>query len=188
MQQMVRTGEADFLVPERVWQEFSRGLTEPRPELMFEVMQRTGLLAKAFPEIKAWPGRFSGSVPVRFAVLAWPLGQEEVQALCERLRSPGDVRELALAAVRNRDGLRKSTPEALLGVLKGADAFRRPERFAELLEAARLAEPGVDTARIERARAAAARVDAGSIAGTAQGADIGRLVDEARLKAIRELG
>jgi tRNA nucleotidyltransferase (CCA-adding enzyme) len=188
MEQMVQAGEADFLVPERVWQEFSRGLGERRPELMFEVLQRAGLLAKAFPELKAWPPRFSGSVPVRFAVLAWPLAENEVQALSERLRAPSEVRDLALATVRSREGLKKSTPEALFGVLKGADAFRRPERFAELLEAARLAEPGIDTARVERARAAAAAVDAGAIAASAQGADIGRLVDEARLKAIRALG
>jgi tRNA nucleotidyltransferase (CCA-adding enzyme) len=55
MQQMVQAGEADFLVPERVWQEFARGLAEPHPEQMFEVLQRAGLLAKAFPEIKACP-------------------------------------------------------------------------------------------------------------------------------------
>ena len=79
-----RFRETDYLVPERVWQEFSRGLAEPHPEQMFEVMQRTGFLAKAFPEIKAWPRRFSGSVPVRFAVLAWPLGEKRVEALCER--------------------------------------------------------------------------------------------------------
>ncbi|HEU4353912.1 MAG TPA: multifunctional CCA tRNA nucleotidyl transferase/2'3'-cyclic phosphodiesterase/2'nucleotidase/phosphatase [Burkholderiales bacterium] len=188
MRRMVESGEADYLVAERVWQEFARGLAEPHPEQMFEVMQRTGLLANAFPEIRAWPRRFSGSVPVRFAVLAWPLGEREVQALCERLRAPTDVRELALAAARNKEGLKRSTPEALLGVLKGADAFRRPERFAELLEAARLAEPGIDIARIERARAAAAAVDAGAIASSAQGADIGRLVDEARLEALREFG
>jgi tRNA nucleotidyltransferase (CCA-adding enzyme) len=188
MQQMVQAGEADFLVPERVWQEFARGLAEPHPEQMFEVLQRAGLLAKAFPEIKAWPARFSGSVPVRFAALAWPLAEKEVQALSERLRAPSEPRDLALAAVRNKQGLKKSTPDALLGVLKGADAFRRPERFAELLEAARLAEPGIDTARMERARAAAAAVDAGAIASSAQGADIGRLLDEARLKAIKELG
>ncbi|HET9350688.1 MAG TPA: multifunctional CCA tRNA nucleotidyl transferase/2'3'-cyclic phosphodiesterase/2'nucleotidase/phosphatase, partial [Burkholderiales bacterium] len=85
MKHMVASGETDYLVPERVWQEFSRGLAEPDPERMFEVLQRTGFLAKAFPEIKAWPRRFSGSVPVRFAVLAWPLGEKQVQALCERL-------------------------------------------------------------------------------------------------------
>jgi tRNA nucleotidyltransferase (CCA-adding enzyme) len=188
MKDMVVSGEADYLVPERVWQEFARGLAEPHPELMFEVLQRAGFLQKAFPEIKAWPRRLSGSLPVRFAVLTWPLEEKEVQALCERLRAPNEVRELALAACRNREGLKSSSPESLLGVLKGADALRRPERFAELLEAARLAEPGIDTARIERERAAAAAVDAGAIAGSGRGADIGRLIDQARLKAIRESG
>jgi len=189
MRRMVESGEADFLVPERVWQEFSRGLAEPRPERMFEVLEECGFLKKTFPELKAWPKRFSGSVPVRFAVLAWPLGEKEAQALCGRLRTPSEVRELALAAVRNREGLGKSTPEALLGVLKGADAFRRPERFAELLEAARLAEPGINTARLQRAFQAASAVDAGAIAAKAASpSEIGKLVDEARLKAIRELG
>ena len=121
-------------------------------------------------------------------MLAWPLEEKDLRALCERLRAPAEVRDLALAANRCKGGLKNSTPEALLGVLRGADAFRRPERFAELLEAARLAEPGIDTTRAERARAAAAAVDAGAIAASASGADIGRLVDEARLKAIRSLG
>ncbi|MGQ0547791.1 MAG: hypothetical protein ACT4P3_21095 [Betaproteobacteria bacterium] len=188
MQRMVASGEADALVPERVWQEIAKGLAEPHPPRMFEVLKASGLLAKAYPEIERWPQRFSASLAVRFAHLVWPLQEREVEALCERLRAPSEVRELALLAVRNAEGMRKSTPEALLGVLKGADAFRRPERFSELLEAARLAEPGIDTARLERARRAAAAVDAGAIARSAQGADIGRRVDAARLQAIRELG
>jgi tRNA nucleotidyltransferase (CCA-adding enzyme) len=188
MRSMVDAGEADYLVAERVWQEFSRGLAEAHPERMFEVLERCGFLKKALPEIGAWPQSFSGSVPVRYARLAWPLREGEIEALSERLRAPNEVRELAATAARNKALLKKSDPEDLLALLKGADAFRRPERFAELLEVARLAEPSIDTARIERARAAAAGVDAGAIAKSAKGADIGRLVDRARLKAIRELG
>ena len=89
---------------------------------------------------------------------------------------------------RARRFILRVRPDALLGVLKRADAFRRPERFAQLLEAARLADRGIDTARVERARAAAAAVDASAIAPSAHGADIGRLIDEARLRVIRELG
>src|SRR5688572_6036822 len=44
MQEMVYSGEADHLVPERVWQEFSRGLEELHPELMFDVLHRCGFL------------------------------------------------------------------------------------------------------------------------------------------------
>jgi len=185
MKRMVDTGEADYLVPERVWQEFSRGLAQPHPELMFEVLERCGFLQKLMPELKGRPQSFSGSIAARFALLAWPLKESEVNALCERLRAPNEVRELALAACRNRGALRNSTPEKLLELLKRADAFRRPERFAELLEVARLAEPDIDTARIERALRAAAAVDAGAIAAAAASpSEIPKLIDEARIKAI----
>jgi tRNA nucleotidyltransferase (CCA-adding enzyme) len=188
MTKMVYSGETDYLVPERVWQEFSRGLAEPHPELMFDVLHRCGFLRKAFPELKSWPKSFSGSVAVRFALLAWPLREPEVNALCERLRAPNEVRELALAACRNRTALRSSTPQALLELLKRADAFRRPERFAELLEVARLAEPHIDTARVQRALQAASAVDAGAIAAKADSpAEIPRLVDQARVKAIGQV-
>jgi tRNA nucleotidyltransferase (CCA-adding enzyme) len=187
MRKMVDSGEVDYLVPERVWQEFARGLGEPHPELMFEVLERCGFLRKVFPELKSWPKRFPSSLAARFALLAWPLKESEVNALCERLRAPNDVRELALAACRNRGALRSSTPEALLELLKRADAFRRPERFAELLEVARLAEADIDTKRIEQALRAAAAVDAGAIAAKAGSPSaIARLVDEARIKAIAQ--
>src|SRR5690349_13265121 len=39
MRRMVDSGEADFLVPERVWQEFSKGLMEKEPERMFDVLE-----------------------------------------------------------------------------------------------------------------------------------------------------
>ena len=188
MRSMVDSGEAQFLVPERVWQEFARGLAEPHPERMFEVLERCGLLGKAFGELKAWPARFAGSLPVRFAHLTWPLAAAETQALCDRMRAPNDVRELAITAARNRDKLRASSAQSMLDLLKAADAFRRPERFAELLQAARLSEPGIDTARFERALEAASAVDAGAIAKKAASPrDIGRMVDEARLAALRSL-
>ncbi len=185
MKGMVASGEADYLVPERVWQEFARGLMEPHAPRLFEVLRDAGLLAKAFPELKAWPQQFCGSLSVRFAHLTWPLPESQIEALCERLKAPNEVRELALAAGRAKPTLKQASPEAMLALLKGADAFRRPERFSEVLQAARLAEPGTDIARIERARAAASAVDAGGIAQSASGPDIGRRVDQARLEAIR---
>ena len=187
MRRMVESGEADHLVAERVWQEFSRGLAEAHPERMFEVLEQCGFRRKLFPELAAWPSAFSGSIAVRFALLTWPLGESEIGALSERLRAPGEVRELAVTAARNRKALKSAgsaSAQVLLGLLKSADAFRRPERFAELLQAARLAEPAIDAARVERALRAAVAVDAGSIARSAQGADIARLIDEARAKAI----
>jgi len=184
MRQMVGSGETDYLVPERVWQEFSKGLAEAHPEKMFEVLEQSGLRQTLLPEIASTPKKWPSSVPARFALLTWPLQEGQVNALTDRLRTPNEVRELALTASRCRNKLRSSTPEGLLELFKSADAFRRPERFAELLEVARFADPGVDRAAIERALHLATAVDAGEIAKRASGAEIARLVDEARVKAI----
>jgi len=50
-QQMVRNGDVDALVPERVWQELARGLLEQRPSRMFGVLRRCGALARLLPEV-----------------------------------------------------------------------------------------------------------------------------------------
>jgi tRNA nucleotidyltransferase (CCA-adding enzyme) len=100
---------------------------------------------------------------------------------------PNEVRDLALTAARSRAKLRSTTPGALLDLFKTADAFRRPERFTELLEVARSADTGIDAPRIERALRAAASVDAGAIAAKAAApAEIPKLLDQARLTAIGE--
>ena len=51
MRKMVGAGEVDALVPERVWQEVSRGLMETRPSRMFAVLRECGALARILPEI-----------------------------------------------------------------------------------------------------------------------------------------
>ncbi|MDO9002169.1 MAG: multifunctional CCA addition/repair protein [Aquabacterium sp.] len=52
MQDMVEHGEVDHLVPERVWQELSRGLMESKPSRMFEVLRSCGALARLLPEVE----------------------------------------------------------------------------------------------------------------------------------------
>lgn len=51
MRQMVERGEADALVPERVWQELIKALAESRPSVFFEVLRSCGALRVIFPEI-----------------------------------------------------------------------------------------------------------------------------------------
>jgi tRNA nucleotidyltransferase (CCA-adding enzyme) len=186
MRAMVDSGEADALVPERVWQEFAKGLAEEQPGRMFEVLQAAGLQAKLLPGLRDIPQSISGSVPARFARLAWMLEAKDVDAVCERLRAPNEVRELAVLASRSRAALQKaSTPDELLALLKSADAFRRPERFAELLSVARA--QGIDPARFETALKAATAVNAREIASQAASpAETGRLIDDARRRAIAE--
>ena len=51
MREMVHAGEVDALVPERVWQELSRGLMEAAPERMFTELRACGALQRLLPEI-----------------------------------------------------------------------------------------------------------------------------------------
>jgi tRNA nucleotidyltransferase (CCA-adding enzyme) len=51
LRQMVHNGEVDALVPERVWQELSRGLMCDTPSRMFNVLRDTGALQRLLPEV-----------------------------------------------------------------------------------------------------------------------------------------
>jgi len=95
------------------------------------------------------------STAVRFAVLThdlgkgitpreqWPahLGHEEagvalVEALAERLKVPNGYRELAVLTCRYHQVVHRAAelrPATVLKLLENADAFRRPDRFSELL-------------------------------------------------------
>jgi tRNA nucleotidyltransferase (CCA-adding enzyme) len=220
MRAMVASGEADALVPERVWQEFSRGLMEGDAALMLVVLAETGLLGKLLPELalafdhgraandaarvlvrslECAAGERLGLAP-RFALLA--LGApspEAVSALSARLKAPGECRDLAVLAHKQGEGLRRA-PELgaadLLGLLERCDAFRRPERFGELLAVCECAERGArgwgripypPRAVLRRALAAAAGVDAAAIASQGEKPEIAARVRGARIAAIETL-
>jgi tRNA nucleotidyltransferase (CCA-adding enzyme) len=51
MRAMVANGEVDHLVPERVWTETARALSESRSERFFETLRDCGALARIFPEL-----------------------------------------------------------------------------------------------------------------------------------------
>jgi tRNA nucleotidyltransferase (CCA-adding enzyme) len=162
MRQMVVNGEADALVPERVWQEISRGLMEEKPSRMFAALRACGALARVLPEIdallhaptaigdqvmQAVDAAASRAMPleVRFALLAVHLGdhaglqagQERADAMCERLRVPNDCRDLARLAVREHAAIERMAmlaAHAVMGLFERTDALRKPERFGRLLD------------------------------------------------------
>ena len=73
----------------------------------------------------------------------WPShrGHEEAGVpliidLCDRLKVPNEFRELAILTARHHASVHRAaelTPATLLRLLETVDAFRRPERFGELL-------------------------------------------------------
>ena len=56
LQQMVRDGEVDHLVPERVWAETRKALGETQPSAFLRVLREAGALVVLFPEVDALYG------------------------------------------------------------------------------------------------------------------------------------
>jgi len=96
-----------------------------------------------------------GGIAVRFAVLMHDLGKAvtpadilpshhgheeagvaQVEALCERLRVPNHLRELAVITARYHTHVHRAfelRADTVLKTLESCDALRRPERFADFL-------------------------------------------------------
>jgi tRNA nucleotidyltransferase (CCA-adding enzyme) len=244
MRQMVKSGEVDALVPERVWQETERALGESRPDVFFQTLRSCGALAVIFPEIDGLFGvpqpprwhpevdtgvhvmlavRYAASIgaptSVRFAVMMhdlgkaltprdqWPShrGHEEggvplVEALSQRLRVPNGYRELAVLGARHHAVVHRAAElrtDTMLRLFEATDAFRRPERFLELLQVCESdargrtgleSQPYPQAQYLRRARDAAAAVqlteeERAGLAGPA----IGERIRSKRLAAISEV-
>jgi tRNA nucleotidyltransferase (CCA-adding enzyme) len=193
---IVQQGEADALVPERVWQELARGLMEARPSRMVEVLARSGLLQRWAapldnrPEVLVALDRAADRglpLPARFAILASGLpSPEALDGLLSRLRAEQDSAQLARLLIQlSADLKRAATPLERLQVLERADAIRRPERF-DLLLAAYEALSGSSADSWRSALAAVRSIDAGAIAARHEDdpAAIARALHEARLATL----
>ncbi len=196
MRAMVDRGEADALVPERVWQELARGLMEAKPSRMLEALADCGLIARLYPELAdiatIAPALDRAAdrglaLPARFAILAAACATpERLAELLAKLPVDGASAGLARLLVE----LRRTLPQAQdapgqLAALERADALRRPERFESLLAAVETLD-AVDLDPLRRALRAASAVDAGTIAArhAPDAAAIAAAVRQARLEAI----
>ena len=177
---MVANGEVDALVPERVWQELSRGLMEARPDRLLDVLRGCGALARLLPEVDRLWGvpqtaahhpeidtgvhllmvlrmatQLQAPLAVRYACLCHDLGKgttppedwprhiaHEVRSarlaanVSARLRVPTDCAALADLVAREHGNVHRSAElnaAATVRLLGRCDAWRRPERVADLL-------------------------------------------------------
>ena len=144
-------------------------------------------LGKALTAPERWPshrGHEEGGVPA-------------IEALCARLKVPNDYRHLALLTARHHTLVhraRELRPATALKLLEMTDAFRRPERFDELLLACEAdargraglqARPYPQAEYLRRVRAAAAAVGLSEQERQGlKGAAIGERLREKRLAAI----
>lgn len=135
------------------------------------------------------------TLEVRFAALTHDLGKgntpahilprhighearsvELLRSLCERIRVPADCRDLALLVARYHGDVHRALelrPETIVRLLQNCDAWRRPERFTQVLQACAADARGrtgheqddyPQAAYLLRALQAAQSVDAGEIA------------------------
>jgi tRNA nucleotidyltransferase (CCA-adding enzyme) len=164
--------------------------------------------------------RLEAPLPVRFACLMHDLGKgttppdvlprhvghemrsvDLLRDVCDRLRVPGECRELADVVAREHSNIHKSTTfgaAALVRLLERADAFRKPQRFENVLLACecdargRLGleeEPYAPRPLLLAALAAAQSVPTHEIAAAAQargvsGPKIGEMIHHARAEAV----
>jgi len=165
--------------------------------------------------------RLKASLPVRFACLGHDLGKgttpldalprhighEErsvrlLRGVCERLRVPTDCRELADVVAREHGNIHRSSElgaAALVRLLERCDAFRKPQRFADVLLACECDARGrlglEDSAYPQRERLAQALLTAQAVATdvvaqTAQaaglsGPKIGEMIQTVRVQAVQ---
>ncbi|MEC4719039.1 multifunctional CCA addition/repair protein [Noviherbaspirillum sp. CPCC 100848] len=245
MRDMVVAGEVDALVPERVWQELSRGLMEARPSRMFEVLRDCGALARILPELdvlwgvpqpeKHHPEIDTGvhvmmvidhaaaqgfDLPIRCAALLhdlgkgatppgeWPkhyghegLGVKLVDQVCKRLKIPNDCRDLAVMAAREHGNVMRALEmraNTLVSLLERCDAFRKPQRFLDMVRASECDHHGragfgdapfPQAAFLESVLRAAQAVNAGEIAKRCAGESqrIPEAIHAARVAAVAAL-
>jgi tRNA nucleotidyltransferase (CCA-adding enzyme) len=157
------------------------------------------------------------SLPVRFAALTHDLGKgvtppsqwprhpgheaksaELVKALCKRIKVPAACRDLALLAAKYHGEAHRTLelkPATLVRLLQALDAFRKPQRFAEFVEACGCdfhGRPGFANKPFPQAKylqgalRAAQSVNAGAIANSVRKpAQIAAKVRAARIKAVK---
>ncbi|BBB14647.1 multifunctional CCA protein [Candidatus Rickettsiella viridis] len=128
MKTMVKAGEVNALVPERVWQEFSLALTKPTPQAFIKTLFDCGALAILFPTLqmlytdfisasdKQKPNnlatfdcavKLTSDPQIRFAALLCHLGRElndtgisSIQHLCKSYRISTAYSSLAIIVAR----------------------------------------------------------------------------------------
>ncbi len=208
MRTMTTAGEVDALVPERVWQELSKGLMELHPSEMLKVLHECGARSRLWPELEPfWPKHGPRSMTaldlcaqqnppleVRFSVWVGTLLQGSTSPLtdfCQRMRVPAHVRDLALLVTRQWDfitGEKPATAESVLTCIEQSDGLRRAERFHLFLTVLHCLAPLYPTLpdKLSLAFEAARSISAAALARQEQDtSQIARKLREARLLAIR---
>ena len=155
--EMVRSGELNHLVAERVWKETEKALGERHPDAYFELLERTDALAVVMPELPASAlavgiARLTAYLasldnadaeacqsPAQsqavWALLLSALPEDTVESLCRGLKTPNEYRLLArqLTVIVSLWHTRPQTAEQVLAGFDRLDVWRHPDRLTDIL-------------------------------------------------------
>ncbi len=203
MKNMVKVGEVNALVPERVWQEWARALNNKEPKKFFDVLSVCDALPILFPEIcldgkgvaavERLANKTSSGI-VRFAALLSDLAPPAIQALVQRYRIPNEYADLALLISRYRDRYKNCLgmgEKPLLELILATDALRRNERFEQFLATSELIDLEITSQhrkRIEKVVTAIKSVDIKPLQEKQlKGEEFATALEKLRLEAIRAI-
>lgn len=193
MQGMVAAGETDHLVAERVWQECDKALRSQAPWRYFEVLAACGLLERLVacaPDLAALQRATlqSTDVALRWAVCWWQCAVSAIESLCARWHTPKCHAAMAKLLATHGPALQQLSDDAkvVLGVLQACDAFRRPERFQDLLLASSVCGdvPEGIASYWQAALTAASGIDVQAMAKASDGQAIKQAIADARLERL----
>ena len=154
MREITASGELNTLAPERVWQEFAKGLMEAQPSRMLVVLHECGALAQLLPEVDAlfgvavlpappgvtdvglhiaraldWSAEQGHALPARYGILVHDLGLGVTRPGASAGRSARNVRLAeAISAAQSATGCRDAarTPRAGRAPCAARSICRRP--------------------------------------------------------------
>ncbi|NDY83394.1 CCA tRNA nucleotidyltransferase [Orrella sp. NBD-18] len=158
---MVRLGEVDHLVPERVWQEIARGLMSEQPSRMLNILADTGAAARVLVD---WvdskrvrtavdsASELGLALSSRYALLC--VETIDLASLSKQLRAPadcGDMARLLQLVLSKLDAIetaqdevhpeKNENVERVLSLMESCDALRKPDRFIGLIHTVNVLRP-----------------------------------------------
>ena len=193
MRDMVVSGELADLVPERVWQEMSRGLMAEKPSRWLAVLDQVGALPLLLPQTRYTPqmgpllddlAGQQAPLPVRYAAARFGDSQA--------WKVPSSCTDLAALLLKESESLQRlpnaaKDAQAWMALLERCDALRKPERFEQLLWANQQAHSPWTLAL-----QAVLQVDTAPISEMAKkkgltGPEVGQLIRQHRINALERI-
>lgn len=159
MTAMVNEGEANHLVIERIWKEFSRALGEKSPEVFINYLDRCGALQVISPEIAQYisaqpsalenlkqASQLTENINARLACLLKTVTPNSsgntAPLIFAQLGAPKETRELVSLVIRHYSEYKRvlaASAEDIFQLFSAIDALRRNERFENFIEICEIA-------------------------------------------------